>query len=1235
MKIKKLLGSFIILASFFVPMTVAMPIVTHTIGDKLVQADNNKVGEGNQWTLYSQLIMGDKKKDNSASGGGDEDDAKSQVLKASGGLMHPISQVTGSQGVSLDLNYTYISQYGKALVNTSGVAYRLAAFLSTYSHYNYFQTVSGNKIAQTASSSISGIFRLIGGLIAVMSQGIESVAHVINNAIGTFFTRINLFSYVGFGKSKTGAKDGVYGALVQTVNTFLDDIGINKDLFKAVMSFSFLIVTGWLAYQLIKAISSKGLVNNSKIWDASKKWLIRFGVFFIAFPVMGALTDTFLTGINDYQKDSSIGDSTVQRFIINDKLWASRLNLSPDGLQNPSNGLGNLPKADSTDNYVDESFAPGYAGVGGARNRREMISAINKNAYAAGGEHDTNAIAFDLIGEWLSNSNFNINSYAGEVAIGSGNIAIYNYTKVNNNKSFVKFVNNKDVGQARLKDLAGYVWSADQSPDDKTSALPDGKSQDDSVDFNPKSDSGIKQNDSFSTQTVALLLQSAFDSDGGHFYAYNIAPTGVQGKAKNLSTVKTEWRTASFVGTPIGQIGGFVNMVSMSLGKSLLYLAAAWALLTINLFEALKTFFKNLWVVMLTGNAGAACGSLALGFGTVITGIIAIDAPPAFVTQIDTIVRLLVSTGLSKINYDGLSDLLSGILGLWVAYLLAKGKKGQDSPLKMLISFPMNIALEFDKKVKMYFNARSSEATRLLMRSSKGALKRNEAALSEGNVLAKQFDGNSSPSPFSKMTNNSNLGGSGNGIGASPIGKPLPGQPLTGQTNKSAETDQKKSEQQKRMQLVAKEGAKGMLVGGAAAVATGGATTATGAILSGGRQIASNIPTKHQQRGKKVGDTKTNLTGELPNSINNKSKNDLLENLANSQKNGKVGLGLTGNLNDSSIDKFGNDLMGDHNGLSDEKNNRDGIKIPAANKLLDLGPLNMTDKDQDGKSINPNTDKKLPLVNSEKGLAKLADSEDKMDFEHNLLNNVRGGADLALGTDSARKQLADSFGKEAEDGSPVLDANGIPEIDMNKVSEAVELGSDDNASPEQIEQANIVKGAVSAGADELYSTLNDGDDLAEYGYENGDADLNELDQTTKEKQPDLLENMRRTKIAKDHPTLNKVEKAFGTQSTNSVAGLGYKAVNGARQQVTRYKEVVSDKSDRKQTQEFVKKTARKDMLRTKVNGSTHKINPENYVSQYKNTVIEKRQKRFTPRTETRRSKALEDAIKKHNGKQSK
>ncbi|BDP92846.1 TPA: hypothetical protein LY447_002275 [Enterococcus faecium] len=660
-----------------------------TVANTNVAYAESKPAEKGVWTLYARILMGDKEVNDSA---------------AKTGQMN----LLGQGGISADFPYSDISKQGNAIAG-GHAGTQLASTLATYNYYGYIETVSGNAIASQASSFIGGIGRTLGSFIGSISLILSNIAESINELLGKFFMSMNIFSLMGWGKGGSDVSNPVSKALTSLLN----NLGLNNQLFKAIASLSMLFFTAILGYQGMKLLSKEG-VNSKGLSPVLEKWIVRIFVLFVFLPVAGSLLGVYINGIQSAKEDGKLPTNVVGDYIINTRLWASTQNLAPS-----SDTGGNVPNGKPTSEikFVDTDYEPSK--------KSEMIRMINTSSYARqNNDLDSNSVGMALLKEWSSNDTFNVNTYAGDVNVAENDAymgrapAVWTGYNLGDGKE----------GNAIKKptNLNGYIWSANQNVTDDN-RKPDGKGT--TNNFDATQPWGVANNATFSTQSVALMLQSALDTSGAKFYAYNIAPSGIQGSAKNMSTVKTEWRTASLVGHgAMGKFGSWLAMNAESIVLAVLYLACAWAMFNVNIVKAFKREFVRVWEVVLTGSLAAGAGVMAISLGVVTTSLIGLQLPIFLITFVrafgDTAVGFIPNTLLG----DGVANIVRSAMVLGVGYLLVfkKGEKVNNNLINMLIGLPLEVAFGFDERAKLLFGNRN-DAVRVVDGVSK-AIKKSQGA---------------------------------------------------------------------------------------------------------------------------------------------------------------------------------------------------------------------------------------------------------------------------------------------------------------------------------------------------------------------------------------------------------------------------------------------------------------------------------------------------------------------------
>lgn len=652
----------------------AIELLDQKENDKGIAAYADSINANSQvWTLYAQLLMGDANVEEAAEGTG-------QV------------KLLGQGGVSADFPFSDITKDGNDLTG-SNAGTQLASFLATYNYYGYIETVAGNTIATNVSSFFGGAARLVGSIIGGISLTLQGVAEKFNQMIANFILSLDMWSILGFGDPVEGNTNPI----TKVVTSFFEALGLTNGLLKALIELMLIIVLGGFLFAIMRGLATEGF-KSSRAKRAAKRIILTFVLFFVYFPMSHALVSAIIQDIKAESDEGSLAGNTVSAYIINTKLWAISQNLAPDSTL----GGGQVPSANdkSPIKWVDADYEPS--------NKRDMISLINTQSYATQNTSlDSSVMGMALIKEWSTNDTFNINDYAGGINVAKDDSYMQNIPALAANSSYPGD-SEKNVVLARPNKLPNYIWSADQNIED-SNRNPSGEGVvEDSKDngkikFDASSQWGVQDNRTFSTQSVALLLQSELSSNGTKLYMYNLPPSGVQGMAKNMSTVKTTWRTAALVGHgALGKFGSFLAMVSESLVIAVLFFCCAWAMFTINIIEAAVTFVKRVFQTVAFSSEAAAAGGIAISIGIIFTGAVGLGLPKTLIQVTRDISEATLSLISSDLMMDGIGNLMHGLLVLFFGYLLAlKKTKDGVSIVQMMVSLPLTIAMEIDKRAKI------------------------------------------------------------------------------------------------------------------------------------------------------------------------------------------------------------------------------------------------------------------------------------------------------------------------------------------------------------------------------------------------------------------------------------------------------------------------------------------------------------------------------------------------------
>lgn len=643
------------------------------------ESDKNVLLEDNSvWTMYAQFIMttkADEKKKKK-----DKEEQKGylekKVHKAYDGA---ISGIIGKGAVTLDLPYNKMYKLAndirgqKEPDEKDSAGTQMASFLSTYSHYGYIDTMSGQTAVANTKDAGGGVGRAIFG-------GFISFALVIYSAINTALQWLiealisaNPLALMGFGDSTIVDDNPISKAL----HNFFKNIGLDSKFWDTLADF------GLTAVTLVFLISVMWFLmkgQRSEALRSVKEWAVRvFGIVAAATLVL-FFSSAMAKQVKSIYEDTNIDDNLVMKHLFNTRGWAASSNLSPNGLQ------GNeFPNAKADSGHVDKDFDP--------LRSRDLISNINETTYNTLYGMDGESSGFDLLNRWMSNENFNVNTYIGDIRRGNLKNGDSQLPAFDNYKEDFggKNVENWDNGNIEYS-----MWSATQNYDDELRKV-------DSKYFKPESTTGVRQQDSFSTQSVVLMLQSSFDSKGASFYAYNLGPTGLQADLKNVSTVKTEWKEVTLPGDGgIGVAGSYISLGAHALVVIIIGLGVFLALLTLNFFEAFKRIGMNLVKMEAYGDPFAFLSLLIISLMFVVSLLIAGMATGVFIALANELAAIVDKMTLGHIP-SGFIDITKSLAMIFFAYIFAlrKPTKGAYPPLKSFVGFPLTgIAFKYDDKVK-------------------------------------------------------------------------------------------------------------------------------------------------------------------------------------------------------------------------------------------------------------------------------------------------------------------------------------------------------------------------------------------------------------------------------------------------------------------------------------------------------------------------------------------------------
>lgn len=708
--------------------------IVKTEGDKWV-AGNAAQADSKLWTLYSRILMesGDAKenKDNKSKDSG----VQSMVKNAIGSFM-------GDGGVEVDIPFNEMYSIGVDLgeknndkENSTQAGRQLASFFSTFSHYGYIETVSGNTLAAKADGAFNTVMRYFAGLFCLGAILIHGFFNGLLGWIVSFLAKFDVFSILGYNDPEQ-LKEKASNPFVKAVYGFVQGVGLSPAFFNFLVLTGFYAIVGLFVYRMMRTLSSDAF-HFGQFSDHTKRLIIRFLTFFPIPVIIITLVSGFASQLDNIQNNKKFNPSPAQQYILNDRKWAASQNLSPNALQQENKA----PNAGSDKQHIDGDYAPS--------NARNLISNINYESYNRMdniNDESSMKMSLDLIFGYMQNGKFNVNTYMSDIrqTPASGDDPASKYSAFQNIGSLGKKVN-----QQNYKD---YIWTAKP-----VSSSNEGEAKPTDKKYKPQANAGVDGEKSFSTQSVALMLQTSFEDHAANFYAYNIPPTGIQGQAKNMSTVKTEWREYTLPGEGLlGKSGSYMAMVTQAIFQSIVILGCIHALLFTNFFKAAILTVKHWLLGLSTGNPAHMLVCLLLGLTSPMTGFIAYALPSLLVSAINLLVQGVngVVKAFGILNVDGVIDLGKSIVFLFAGFYLVISKTVTGTNIiTTIISLPTDIGLNLARRAQSIMRSRQQfrHAIRLANRTARdvgGAAASNTASNFNKNTMGATWNAATTPSEW-------------------------------------------------------------------------------------------------------------------------------------------------------------------------------------------------------------------------------------------------------------------------------------------------------------------------------------------------------------------------------------------------------------------------------------------------------------------------------------------------------
>lgn len=645
------------------------------------------------WVLYSQILMDSEE-------GGDKDKKEEGGNMVERGVKNAIGSFMGDGGVEINIPFNKMYSIGVDLdkakqdngksdnqdKNNTQAGRQLAAFFSTFSHYGYIDTVSGSQLAAQSSGWVNSAMRFFAGFSMIIAMLFYEFFNSILGGAVSFIGKLDLFSLLGLTDSGQ-FKENTSNVFTEAIYGFVQGIGLSPYVFNLIVISSLWILVGLFIYRLMRTLSNSAF-HFGQLGDHTRRFIVQFLVLFPIPILVVTLVSGFAGQLSELNSNPKFNPSPPEQYILNDRKWASALNLSPNALQG-----GEIPNVGSDKQHIDGKFAPSKS--------RDLISDINNEAYKRmDGNASAKDIGFDLIFGYMQNSTFNVNTYMADIR----------QTPTNSDKdtteAYSAYQNTSDLSKKLTQqNYDDYIWTSKPISDsDAKEAKPTHDN------FKSNSKAGVDGDSSFSTQSVALMLQTSFENHGANFYAYNIPPQGIQGKAKNMSTVKTQWREYTMPGEGvIGKAGSYLAVVTQSLFQALIIFACIHALLFTNFFKSALLTVKHWALALGTGNPVHMLVALILGLTSPLTAFIAYALPSLVVSLINVFASGMngVVRAVGIQNIDGIIDIAKSISFIFLSFylIIAKTYTGKNF-ITTIIDFPTEMGLDLARKASRIMRTR-------------------------------------------------------------------------------------------------------------------------------------------------------------------------------------------------------------------------------------------------------------------------------------------------------------------------------------------------------------------------------------------------------------------------------------------------------------------------------------------------------------------------------------------------
>ena len=646
---------------------------------------------------------------------------------------------TGSNMVGFnlsDLSDTASHFDGNGDTDGRWLSRRISSTIGTFVGYHYIDTTDGTSRKELKSTLGESITAWISQGCVLLSGALDGITTMFSKILFAF----DPYSWLGWGDGKDGTDSD--NPFIRLLSRSLQSFGISKKTIKLLMDVGILVLSGLMCFVVLFAFKKGNLKSAS---GKLQNILLRILLLLVLMPLMASCAHNVSNYISEMLgKTKYAGASTeiVKNVLLDVEDWASSQNLSPTAL-NPSN---KVPDSNAKENYLDTDFIP--AG------NRSLIKEINDKSEEILQDGATYKNGAEMLEAWGDGDTFTVLSYDASI-------------KRNESRPLSAFASSagaeaRRVGDKPLlrynkdtwiiaSDLSSYIWSLFDTRDDvsKNSGFSINKKHKERVYDNGKKEEtkeiyyqeqkpfGVDSNQSFSTQSVALMLQTAFDDNGeATFRALQISPSGLS-KTQQQSSSPVAWRSVTMPNdSAFAKFSGCLYLIAFLLAGVIISCAVLFGLFYSGFFQGVIRWCKMLFKFMFTGDYGYATGTVCYYGAVILIGFFGLNLS-AIVVNIVMGIGGAVAGLVSQYNQsvDGsVLDLVSSIAGIGLALFLSGfqfpfGFELRTSPIAVLLHAPLEWADQITEKMMKH----SSTHNRLgsgTFGAYQGASSRGESSLS-------------------------------------------------------------------------------------------------------------------------------------------------------------------------------------------------------------------------------------------------------------------------------------------------------------------------------------------------------------------------------------------------------------------------------------------------------------------------------------------------------------------------